>query len=93
MVTKRKTKRDKGGRVVIRSFGGKYAFLSNFHPQPQIEYLDRIWACTEYAYQADKSDDPADWDLIAACQTPGEAKKVGQTIKVTADWEKGRKLT
>lgn len=78
---------------MIASFRGKYAFLGNFHPQPPIPYLDRIWATSEHAYQADKSIDVADWDLIAACETPGQAKRVGQTINITDDWEKGRKLT
>lgn len=76
----------KGGQMII-SFEGPTAFLSNFHPEPPIPYLDRVWSTSEHAYQADKSIDPADWDLIAACEKPGEAKRKGRIIKMTDDWE------
>lgn len=38
----------------IRSFSGKYAFLSNFFLAP-IEYEGRCYVCSEAAYQAQKN--------------------------------------
>lgn len=72
---------------VIDSFSGKYAFLSNFYHAP-IQYGGRTYPTTEHLFQALKSLDDVDRELIAGALTPGNAKRMGRKVKLRADWER-----
>lgn len=59
-----------------KSFG----FLSHFHPAPFV--VDgEAWSTIEHFYQSRKSLDPAYRLAIRACETPGQAKKMGTPRK------------
>ena len=72
---------------VIKSFQGKYAFLSNFYPCPMmvagIEY-----PTLEHAYQAEKTNNLQEKLKISKLKTPGEAKRYGGRIKLRPSWNK-----
>lgn len=53
----------------------------------QITYKGVKFPTVEHFYQALKSEDPADWEKIAALETPGEAKKQGRWLPLRPDWE------
>ena len=61
--------------------------FSNFHPAPIT--LDRIeYATAEAAYQALKTDDRG-WRLqVAACASPGAAKRVGRKVPMTPGFDR-----
>ena len=71
---------------VIDSFSGKYSFLSNFYHAP-IQYGGRTYPTTEHLFQALKSLDDLDREMISRQATPGNAKRVGRRVKLRADWE------
>ncbi len=71
---------------IINEFRGDYEFLSNFYPSD----LDFGWITfptAEHAFQAIKSIDPEDWKAIASCSTPGQAKRMGQKLKLRVGWD------
>ena len=70
----------------IKGFSGEWEFLSNF-AACTIYYEDILYPSTEHAFQAAKSLDTAERQLIANAPTPGQAKKLGRTITLRADWE------
>jgi ribA/ribD-fused uncharacterized protein len=63
----------------INSFRGEYRFLSNFYPS-YVMYEGLEYPSVEHAYQASKTDNPEIRKQIYWMQTPGEAKRAGQTI-------------
>lgn len=69
----------------ILGFFREYRFLSNFYPA-ECEFLGRIWASTEHAYQAAKTLCPTEQELIFAASSPGIAKGYGQQITLRPDW-------
>lgn len=69
----------------IISFRGEYAFLSNFHPCKIVMY-GMEFPSVEHAYQASKSFDPVERDVIRRRPTPGAAKKHGQAVKLHPKW-------
>jgi len=71
----------------IESFRGEFGFLSNFFPCP-IKFYDITFRTIEHAYQAMKSVAREDWELIAKCETPGKAKRMGRRIPMRPDWNK-----
>jgi ribA/ribD-fused uncharacterized protein len=71
---------------VIKSFSGEYAFLSNF-AACTIYYEDILYPSTEHAFQAAKSLDVFERQMVANAATPGLAKKLGRTITLRDDWE------
>ena len=71
---------------VITSFTGPYRFLSNFW-MCRINSNGWSFPSTEHAYQALKSEDPADWAHIAQIASPGHAKRAGRYLKIRPDWE------
>lgn len=73
------------GRGGIERFDGEYAWLSNMWPA-EIEYNGYTWACTEVAYQAMKSDDPAVWEEFSHIKEGRIAKKRGQELVIRPDW-------
>lgn len=71
---------------MIKSFTGKYWFLSNFYPC-EISFDGEIYPSVEHAYQAAKTLDKKDREIIRTQKTPGRAKKYGQTVTLRDDWE------
>ena len=71
---------------MIEEFQGEYRWLSNFWMCP-IKYAGVTWPSVEHAFQGMKSIDPTDRRNILNCRTPGEAKKLGKTVRLRADWE------
>jgi ribA/ribD-fused uncharacterized protein len=70
----------------IDSFSGKYRFLSNFYPAKVV--LDGFfYKTTEHAYQAAKTLDEFKREQIRLAETAGEAKKLGQKVKLRHDWD------
>jgi ribA/ribD-fused uncharacterized protein len=71
---------------MIDQFKGERAFLSNFWPSPAI--LDGIAHRTvEHAFQAAKTFNRHERELIAAQPTPGAAKQAGRKVSLRPDWE------
>jgi ribA/ribD-fused uncharacterized protein len=71
---------------MIDSFKGGYSFLSNFEPC-DIEYNGVAFNSVEHAYQAAKATNMEDMLKVAACNTPGQAKRMGKKIKMRPDWD------
>lgn len=69
----------------IMKFEGDYRWLSNFWPCDVYG-----WPTVEHAYQASKSTDLGERQLIMQCQTPGQAKRLGQKVNLRPDWNKIR---
>lgn len=70
---------------MIDNFKGEYRFLSNYHLCP-ILWQGIQFGSVEHAYQAAKSLNPIDWEVIAAFLKPKEAKAYGYEIKLREDW-------
>ena len=71
----------------IDRFMGKYRFLSNFYPSP-IRYEGINYPTVEHAYQAAKSLSNDIRKRISEQDTPGQAKRQGNTELLRDDWEK-----
>ena len=71
---------------VIKSFRGKYEFLSNFYPV-FVEYEGVRYPSVESAFQAAKSKDPDIRKWFLCCSGPSHAKKIGRKVKLREDWE------
>ena len=71
---------------VIDSFDGIYSWLSNFHDKWIL--FEGMWFPTlEHAYAAAKTPVHAERVAIANCTTPGQAKRLGQTVSIRKDWD------
>lgn len=70
----------------IKGFFGNYRFLSNFAPA-KIVWEGIEYPTTEHAFQAAKTLDQASKLLIAAADSPGEAKKLGRKVAMRSDWD------
>ncbi|GAA3832117.1 NADAR family protein [Sphaerisporangium flaviroseum] len=76
----------------IRSFAGRYRFLSNFAVVPvtidsalagrSVEY-----PTVEHAFNAAKTTDPLQRAWVAAAATPGEAKARGRRVALRPRWD------
>ena len=73
-------------KMVIDSFDGEFAFLSNFYEVP-VEWEGITYPSTEHAFQAAKVINPAIRMKIAAEPTPGRAKRAGRSVQLRHDWE------
>lgn len=72
----------------IKSFNGRYKFLSNFFPA-KIVYEGVTYPTLEHAYQAAKTNNLTVRRAIRNCSTPGKAKKLGRKIKeLKENWDK-----
>lgn len=74
---------------IIATFDGEYAFLSNFYYSP-ITIAGINFPTVEHAFQAMKTIDVAERQLIAAAPTPGKAKRLGRTVHLREDWEEAK---
>ena len=72
---------------MIRSFKGRYRFLSNFYPC-QIKWEGKWYPTSEHAFQAAKTFDRHERELIRKLRTPGMARTAGRSVSLRADWEK-----
>ena len=71
---------------MINSFDGEYAFLSNFYFSPMV--IDNVvYTTNEHFFQAMKSLNPKERQVIALAPTPGKAKRLGRKVSLRKDWE------
>lgn len=74
--------------MIINQFKNKYGFLSNFAALPfGVLYEGILFPTSEHAYQAAKTTDMDLRRRIAAIDTPGKAKRFGQTIHPRDEWD------
>jgi ribA/ribD-fused uncharacterized protein len=73
----------------ITSFSGTYGWLSNFHPST-VEVDRENYATVEHAYQASKTFDHAHRRRIREATRPADARRIGRTISLRADWQTAR---
>jgi ribA/ribD-fused uncharacterized protein len=72
----------------ITEFQDQYRFLSNFYEGLYpIRVGDYDFKTAEHLYQAFKTEDHVEAKAIEACATPGQAKKMGRTLTLRADWD------
>lgn len=71
---------------MIDRFRWPHEFLSNFY-QWHVTYEGWDYRTSEHAYQAAKSERLSDRVIIQACDTPGQAKKYGKTVRLRSGWE------
>ncbi len=65
---------------------GEAGYLSNFHRSP-IKLLGEEWPTVEHFYQAMKTIDPNDQEMIRKLETPKEAKFAGAHVTLRRGWE------
>lgn len=70
----------------IEAFQGEFRFLSNFYPSP-ITIGKITFPTVEHAFQAAKTNIPAERKLIIEAKTPGEAKRLGRKVTKRDDWD------
>jgi len=70
----------------IKQFRGRYRFLSNFFPA-EITYNGFVCATNEHAFQLAKAATQQGRDMVAAADSPQEAKRVGRNVFLRNDWE------
>lgn len=71
---------------IILEFKKQYSFLSNFHPC-DVEFEGKIYPSTEHAYQAAKTLNNDEREIIRTVSTAKEAKKMGKVVSLRPDWE------
>lgn len=71
---------------MIDSFSGKYRFLSNFYPA-KVSLDGWDFPTVEHAFQAAKTLDSNKRRQIQQAASPGDAKRLGRTVNLRADWE------
>lgn len=74
---------------MISGFKGRYRFLSNFYLTP-VWYGGRVYPSSEHAFQAAKFTDKKSKRLIEKAETPGEAKRLGNSMLCRGDWDEIR---
>ena len=70
----------------ITSFRGEYAFLSNFYAHA-VEIDGDIYPTNEHAFQALKTDDPAERQKVREAKTPASAKSLGKRVTLREGWD------
>lgn len=70
----------------IRTFRGKYYFLSNFYPC-RIVWEGLEYPSSEHAFQAAKTLWPAMREKISTASSPAIAKSYGRRCRLRPDWE------
>lgn len=71
---------------VIDSFSGEYRFLSNFYPC-EMDVAGVRYPTLEHAFQAEKTTNPTERELVRNAKTPGQAKALGRRVTLREDWE------
>ena len=80
------TRCDLPQREVVDTFFGVFQFLSNFYPCEAV-YDGVTYPTAEHAYQAAKTVDKKKRLKVAACKTPGDAKRQGRKFRLRPKWE------
>lgn len=76
---------------MIAEFQGQYRWLSNFWPCKV--WLDGVlYQSVEHAYQAAKTVDESEREMIRTCNTAGDAKRHGKHITFRPEWNDEFKL-
>jgi ribA/ribD-fused uncharacterized protein len=77
------------GGTVIKSFSGKYFFLSNFYhcpvPVTLADGTAKLAPTAEHAYQMEKLRGARDQEYLLQAPTPGAAKAIGHQ-SMRSDW-------
>ena len=73
----------------ITRFTGDYAFLSNFYPHP-VEIDALLYPTNEHAFQALKTDNPAERLKVRLAKTPASAKALGKRVTLRDGWDQER---
>lgn len=71
----------------INSFRGEYHFLSNFYPFA-FTWNGITYPTLEHIFQASKTENQDERAHIAACGTPGMAKRMGRKVSPRPDWDR-----
>ncbi|WP_205874437.1 NADAR family protein [Mycobacterium camsae] len=74
---------------VIDRFRGEHFFLSNFYPAIT-PHRGRIFATSEHAYMAAKTDDTDARAAILASVDPLEAQRIGRAAPLVDGWDRSR---
>ena len=72
--------------MMINSFTGEHAFLSNFYPSP-IVYRGKEYPTAEHLYQALKTPKLKLRERIRKAPTPAKAKRLGRMVVMRGNWE------
>lgn len=70
----------------IEEFSGEYRFLSNFWSSP-LMFKGITYATVEHMYQAAKTSSTEQRKAISECATPAQAKRMGRSVTMRADWD------
>lgn len=71
---------------MIDSFAGDYEFLSNFYCSPfTIDGI--VYPTVEHYFQAQKTLNMDERQVISNASTPGRAKRMGRNVNLRPDWE------
>lgn len=74
----------------ITQFRGAWVFLSNFHQAP-VAIAGITYPSGEHAFQAAKTDDPAEKKRIAAAYSSQLAKSMGRSVTLVNGWNEWRR--
>lgn len=70
----------------VRGFFGEHRHFSNFW-YVKVVMDGKVYVSTEHAYQAAKTLDMKQRELIAAATTPAQARKLGRLLNIRSDWD------
>jgi ribA/ribD-fused uncharacterized protein len=71
---------------MIDSFSGEFDFLSNFFPC-NIEFEGEVYPSVEHAFQAAKTLNLKERQMIRKEPTPGKAKRLGKNVLMRDNWD------
>lgn len=74
----------------IDQFTNQYDYLSNFY-YCSIKHNNAIYPSSEHLFQALKTNDVNEQEIIRKTNTPAQAKKAGRKVKLREDWENVKK--
>ncbi|TWS18245.1 NADAR family protein [Tsukamurella asaccharolytica] len=74
---------------VIDSFRGDNLFLSNFYPT-RVEFRGTMFPSAEHAFMSAKTNDEQSIEQIRTAATPADAKRIGRSVTLVADWDRIR---
>ena len=69
----------------IESFSGRYRFLSNFYPC-EMDVAGVRYPTLEHAFQAEKTTNMTEREIIRSARTPGQAKALGRRVTLRENW-------
>jgi len=79
--------------MIIKEFRGQYRFLSNFYFSSfRLGEYPIIYLTVEHYYQSQKAARQLDCIRIINCKTPGDAKRMGRTVKLISVWDEVKDL-